>query len=319
VGNKKIFWKLETQNLKLCTMRPAFTWQLRTRSLELGERTLIMGVLNVTPDSFSDGGRFFDRGAAIEQGLQLLEEGADILDIGGESTRPGARIDALGRAEPAAVTRQEELRRVMPVVQGILARRPGSILSVDTYKAEVARQAVTAGAEIANDVSGLRWDTAMASTIAELNCGLVLMHMRGRPEEWRKLPPLDDGLGLVKRELGEMAEAALQAGIARQRIVLDPGLGFGKSFEENYPLIAGLNEFHALGYPLLAGPSRKSFIGRTLRRNGLDAAPEQRLYGSLAAATACILGGAHLVRVHDVRAAVDAAKIADAVLKAQTT
>ncbi len=300
-------------------MRPAFTWQLRTRSLELGERTLIMGVLNVTPDSFSDGGRFFDRGAAIEQGLQLLEQGADILDIGGESTRPGAKVDALGRVEPAAVTLKEELRRVMPVVQGILARRPGSVLSVDTYKAEVARQAVAAGAEIVNDVSGLRWDAAMASTVAELNCGLVLMHMRGRPEEWRKLPPLSDGVELVKHELREIAEAALRTGIARERIVLDPGLGFGKSFEENYPLIAGLAEFQGLGFPLLAGPSRKSFIGRTLRQNGRDAAPDQRLSGSLAAMTACILGGAHIVRVHDVRASADAARVADAVAKAQAT
>ncbi len=298
-------------------MRPRFTWRLRKRSLELGERTLIMGVLNVTPDSFSDGGRFFDRGAAIEQGVQLLEEGADILDIGGESTRPGAKVDALGRVGAAAVTVQEEIRRVMPVIQGILARRPESVLSVDTYKAEVARQAVSAGAEIVNDVSGLRWDAAMPSTVAQLGCGLVLMHMRGHPDEWRTLPPLENGVDLIRRELGDVAEAALRAGIARERIVLDPGLGFGKSFEENYPLIAGFGEFHQLGYPLLAGPSRKSFIGRTLRRDGRDAAPDQRLYGSLAAMTACILGGAHIVRVHDARAAADAARVADAVVKAQ--
>ncbi len=298
-------------------MRSPFSWKLRTRSLELGERTLIMGVLNVTPDSFSDGGRFFDRGAAIEQGLQLFEGGADILDIGGESTRPGAKVDAMGRIEPASVTRQEELRRVMPVIQGILARRPNSILSIDTYKAEVARQAVAAGAEIVNDVSGLRWDEEMAPTVAQLNCGAVLMHMRGRPDNWRKLPPLTDGVSLVKREMGEIAETALRAGIVRERIVLDPGLGFGKSFEENYPLIAGFGEFHSLGFPLLAGPSRKSFIGRTLRHNDRDAAPDQRLYGSMAAMTACILGGAHIVRVHDVRAAADAAKVADAIFNAR--
>jgi len=282
-------------------MRPHYAWQLRSRTLELGPRTLIMGVLNVTPDSFSDGGRFFEPRAAIEHGLALLDEGADILDIGGESTRPGA----------AAVAAEEELRRVMPVIEELLRQRPQAIVSIDTYKAQVARAAVEAGAEIANDVSGLRWDAEMASALARLSCGVVLMHMRGRPAEWRTLPPLDDPAGLVSRELRESAAAAVAARIGRERIVLDPGFGFGKSFDENYPLLAHFDELHQLGFPLLAGVSRKSFIGRTLATDGSDAPPQERLYGSLAAMTAAILKGAHVVRVHNVKAAAQAAKIAD--------
>lgn len=288
-------------------MRPPFNWKLRSHTLELGPRTLIMGVLNVTPDSFSDGGRFFEPDAAIAHGLELLDAGADILDIGGESTRPGA---AAVSGHPA-VSAEEEMRRVMPVIEELLRRRAQAVISIDTYKARVARAAVEAGAEIANDVSGLRWDTEMAPTLAGLRCGAVLMHMRGRPAEWRTLPPLDDPVGLVSGELRETAAAALAAGIARERIVLDPGFGFGKSFEENYPLLAHFDELRRLGFPLLAGVSRKSFIGRTLARNGSDAPPQERLYGSLAAMTAAILKGAHIVRVHDVKAAVQAAKIAD--------
>ncbi len=292
-------------------MRPHHTWQLRSRTLELGRRTLIMGVLNVTPDSFSDGGRFFEPRAAIEHALELLDEGADILDIGGESTRPGA---AAVSGQPA-VSAEEELRRVMPVIEELLRRRPQTVVSIDTYKASVARAAVEAGAEIANDVSGLRWDPEMAPTLAGLKYGVVLMHMRGRPAEWRTLPPLTDAVGLVSRELREGAAAAVTAGIARERIVLDPGFGFGKSFDENYPLLAHFDKLHRIGFPLLAGISRKSFIGRTLASNGSDAPPQERLYGSLAAMTAAILKGAHIVRVHDVKAAAQAAKIADAITR----
>ncbi len=290
-------------------MRPHYTWRLRSRTLELGPRTLLMGVLNVTPDSFSDGGQFFEPGAAIEHGLALLDEGADILDIGGESTRPGAAAVSGQPAVPA----EEELRRVMPVIEELLRRRPQVIVSIDTYKAQVARAAVEAGAEIANDVSGLRWDAEMAPTLAGLKCAVVLMHMRGRPAEWRTLPPLADPVGLVSRELRGGATAAVAAGIAREHIVLDPGFGFGKSFDENYPLLAHFDELHQLGFPLLAGVSRKSFIGRTLADSGSDAPPQERLYGSLAAITAAILKGAHIVRVHDVKAAAQAAKIADAI------
>jgi len=292
-------------------MRPRFTWQLRSRALELGPSTLIMGVLNVTPDSFSDGGKFFDPRAALDHGLELLDEGADMLDIGGESTRPGAMA---GSGEPV-VSAEEELRRVMPVTEELLRQRPRAILSIDTYKAHVARTAIEAGAEIVNDVSGLRWDAEMASTLAALKCGVVLMHMRGQPSEWRTLPPLVDPVRLVTRELREGAEKAVAFGITRTRIVLDPGFGFGKSFDENYPLLAHFDALQELRYPLLAGVSRKSFIGRTLATDGGDAPPQERLYGSLAAMTAAILKGAHIVRVHDVKAAVQAAKIADAIMK----
>ncbi|HEV2113643.1 MAG TPA: dihydropteroate synthase, partial [Terriglobales bacterium] len=225
-------------------MRPPFTWRLRSRSLELGRRTLIMGVLNVTPDSFSDGGQHFsatsDPQRAIEHGLRLLAEGADILDIGGESTRPGAKTGAHG------VSEAEELRRVMPVIEGVLKQQPQAVLSIDTYKSAVARAAVGAGAQIVNDVSAGRWDAAMPATMAELECGAVLMHMRRRPEEWRFLPPIvgDELLELVKSELREWSAAAMKAGVQRESIVLDPGFGFGKNFEENYPLLERFGELH---------------------------------------------------------------------------
>ncbi len=289
-------------------MRAVFQWSLGTRTLELGKRTLIMGIVNVTPDSFSDGGLYLDFEKAIEHALQLLDEGADIIDVGGESTRPGAKI---------AVSAEEELRRVLPVITALKKQRPEAVISTDTYKCSVARAAVAAGAEIVNDVSALRWDSLMRRTIAELKCGAVLMHMRGRPEEWRTLPPPGDIVLLVKRELREWAEAAVLAGVRRERIALDPGFGFGKNFEQNYPLLAHFQELQSLGFPLLAGTSRKSFLGRTLAREGKDAAVADRLYGNLAAHTALILKGAHILRTHDVKLAVEAARVADAILEAR--
>ncbi len=265
-----------------------------------------MGIVNVTPDSFSDGGLYLDSEKAIEHALQLLDEGADMIDVGGESTRPGAKI---------AVSVEEELRRVLPVITGIRKLRPDALISIDTYKAGVARAAAAAGAGIVNDVSALRWDPLMPRTIAELKCGAVLMHMRGRPEEWRTLPPPGDIVLLVKRELRDWAEAAVLAGVRRERIALDPGFGFGKNFEQNYPLIAHFQELQSLGFPLLAGTSRKSFLGRTLAKDGKDAAPAARLYGNLAAHTALILKGAHILRTHDVKPAVEAARVADAILQ----
>jgi dihydropteroate synthase len=297
-------------------MRPRYTWRLRSRSLELGERTVIMGVINVTPDSFSDGGLYFDRDRATEHALSLLDEGADILDIGGESTRPGAMV-----ADHASVSAEEESRRVLPVIEAVLRARPGAILSIDTYKAEVARRAVRAGAEIVNDVSAGRWDALMLPTLADLNCGVVLMHMRGRPEEWRTLPRVDDITSLVSCELSLFAAMALQARVERDRVVLDPGFGFGKNFGENFPLLARFRELLSLGYPLLAGTSRKGFIGRALGNGakGKDEQrhPRERVYGSVAAMTAAILAGAHVVRVHEVAAARDASRIADAVVAAE--
>ena len=306
-------------------MRPVFEWSLRSRSLLLGKRTLVMGVINVTPDSFSDGGVHFDRDRAVEYGLRLLEDGADIVDVGGESTRPGATVapsaesvdtGSLGQLQPQKqpVSEQEELQRVIPVIAALKQKRPEAVISVDTYKASVARAAVEAGAEIVNDVSGFRWDPQMVKTLAELRCGAVLMHMRGRPEEWRTLPPVSDVVTVVKRELRAWADIALLGGVKRERIVLDPGFGFGKSFQENYPLLKRFDELHELRYPLLAGVSRKSFIGRALARNGNDAPVADRLYGTLAAETAVILKGAHIIRTHDVRACADAARIADVVV-----
>lgn len=292
--------------------RPGFLWRLRTRTLELGPRTLVMGILNVTPDSFSDGGKFLARDRAVAHALKMLDDGADLLDIGGESTRPGTPVVESGI--PAA----EELRRIMPVVEDVLRERPGAILSVDTYKAEVARAAVNAGCEIVNDVSALRWDDQMAATVVDLACGVVLMHARGRPQEWRDLPPSADIVAEVKTDLREYAQSALARGIAKDQIMLDVGIGFGKKFEQNYPLLAGLGQLRDLGFPLLVGTSRKSFIGRTLAVDGKDAPPDQRLYGSIASATASVLKGAHVVRVHDVKPAVEAVKIADEVLRFQS-
>jgi dihydropteroate synthase len=289
--------------------RPPFVWRLRRRSLELGSRTLVMGILNVTPDSFSDGGNFLSRDHAVAHALKMLDEGADLLDVGGESTRPGTSVSESGI--PAA----EELSRIMPVIEVVLRERPDAILSVDTYKAAVARAAVNAGCEIVNDVSALRWDDQMAATVTELACGVVLMHTHGRPEEWRNLPASADIVAEVKKDLGDYANAALAHGIAKDRVMLDVGIGFGKKFEQNYPLLAGLDQLHELGFPLLVGTSRKSFIGRTLARDGKDAPPDQRLYGSLAAAAVSVLQGAHIVRVHDVSAAVDVVKIADEILR----
>ncbi len=311
-------------------MRTVFQWSLGKRALELGKRTLIMGVVNVTPDSFFDGGRYLDSGKAAAQGLQLLEEGADIIDVGGESTRPGASVAVTspsaehpnqetkpneeGRTPQVAVSAEEELRRVLPVIAKLKKLRPDAVLSIDTYKASVARAAVAAGAEIVNDVSGLRWDPQMTSTVAELKCGAILMHMRGRPEEWRTLPPPVDVVLQVKRELREWAEAAILAGVRREKIALDPGFGFGKNFEQNYPLLARFEELQSLGFPLLAGTSRKSFLGRMLAKDGNDATAADRLYGNLAAHTVLILKGAHFLRTHDVKAAVEAARVTDAIL-----
>jgi dihydropteroate synthase len=308
-------------------MRPVFEWHLRSRTVQLGRRTLIMGVVNVTPDSFSDGGMHFDRDRAVEHAMTLLRDGADIIDVGGESTRPGASVlseaeadtktsasDSTGNKSKPTVTEKEELERVIPVIASLKQKRSDALISIDTYKASVARAAVEAGAEIVNDVSGFRWDPNMVKTLAELNSGAVLMHMRGRPEEWRNLPASGDIVTLVKRELREWADAATIARVKRERIVLDPGFGFGKNHEENYPLLKRFEEFHQLRYPLLVGVSRKSFIGRALARDGKDAAVADRLYGTLAAETAAILKGAHVIRTHDVRACADAVRIADLVV-----
>jgi dihydropteroate synthase len=296
-------------------MRAEFQWKIGKRSLTLGRRTLVMGIVNVTPDSFSDGGQFADADTAAAHAVRLLDEGADIVDVGGESTRPGARVVANG----------DELERVLPVIESIRRARPEAVISIDTYKSIVASAAIASGADIVNDVSGLTWDEAMATTIAKLGCGCVLMHLRGRPEEWRSMPPAADIVGLVRSELAASAACAVEAGVARESIVLDPGYGFGKNFDENYPLLAHLDILAELGFPLLVGTSRKSFLGRTVARRlsefsgaaVADLAPNERGTATVASLAAAVLKGAHIVRVHDVRAAVEAVAVADAVLAAE--
>src|ERR1022692_882750 len=285
-------------------MRAMVQWIVGSRVLELGRRTLIMGIVNVTPDSFSDGGLYIDAEKAVVRALQLLDEGATLIDVGGESTRPGSEL----------VSEEEERRRVLPVIRDLKRRRPDAVVSVDTYKAGVARAAVELGAEVVNDVSGFRWDPKMAKTLAELKVGAILMHTRGRPSEWHSLPPIGDPVLAVKRDLRQWAETATLAGVKRDRLVLDPGFGFGKRFEENYPLLAHFAELQQTGFPLLAGVSRKSFIGRMLARDGKDAEVAERLYGTLAAETCLILKGAHIIRTHDVRFALEGARVADAMV-----
>jgi dihydropteroate synthase len=301
------------------TPRSRHDWHLRTRNLALGQRTFIMGILNVTPDSFSDGGLFYSPKHAPEraltQALKLLDEGADILDIGGESTRPNA----------APLTPDEEQSRVLPAIEAILQQRPEAVLSIDTFHASTARYAIEAGGEIVNDVSGHLWDPEMSTLCAQLSCGAILMHTRGRPQDWPKLPPLapDEVFPLVLAELAQRLEGAISAGISREKVVLDPGFGFGKLLDENYPLLARLDQLRQFNLPVLAGASRKGFLAHTLTQhpslsvllNGATPSIEDRLHASNAANVAAILIGAHIIRTHDVRPAVEAATIADRILQ----
>jgi dihydropteroate synthase len=295
-------------------------WQLRSRKLLVGARTLVMGVVNITLDSFSDGGLYLEPERAVAHALRLLDEGADLLDLGAESTRPGSRV---GDPHTAAVSADEEQARLLPVLEAVLKARPGTVASVDTYKAATARAAVAAGAEIVNDVSGFTWDPQMAVACAELGSGVVLMHTRGRPDEWRTQTALekDSVLPLVRQGLAAQLRMAMDAGIAAEAMVLDPGYGFGKRFDENYDLLARQSELLLLGRPLLAGVSRKSFLSRTLGDSmtdgGKSVSKESRETASIAALVAAILQGASIVRVHQVRTAVEAAAIADAVLAAR--
>jgi dihydropteroate synthase len=278
-------------------------WKLARRTLVLGERTLLMGVLNVTPDSFSDGGQFYRVEQAMARAEELIAGGADIIDIGGESTRPGA--------EP--VSAEEEVRRIVPLVE-YLSSRTEVAVSVDTTKAEVARTALLAGAEIINDISALRFDFHIADEVAKCGAGLVLMHSRGTPATMHRLPPLPDVLEEVTHSLRRSIAMAERRGVPARSIVLDPGIGFGKSPEQNLELIARLDDLASrlAGFPILIGTSRKSFIGRLL-----DGAPVgERTYGTMATVTAAVLNGAHIVRVHDVGAARETVRVADAIKRA---
>ncbi|MHB8093775.1 MAG: dihydropteroate synthase [Candidatus Aminicenantales bacterium] len=258
-----------------------------------------MGILNVTPDSFSDGGRYFETGTAVERGLEMIREGADIVDVGGESTRPGSR----------PVPADEESRRVIPVIRG-LRDRTEALISVDTAKASVARQALDAGADIVNDTTALRGDPEMAAVTAGSGAALVLMHMKGVPETMQVQPSYGDLFGEVGSFLEDRIEASLRAGISPECLIIDPGIGFGKRLEDNLALINGLGFLEPLDRPILAGISRKAFIGKVL--GGLPS--EDRLEGTLAAAVLSVARGAHIVRVHDVRAVRRAVDTADAIL-----
>jgi dihydropteroate synthase len=283
-----------------------------------------MGVVNITPDSFSDGGRFIDPDAAIAQALRLLDEGADLLDLGAESTRPGSRVGSQAGSQAGlapTVSADEEQWRLLPVLEGILKARPGSIISADTYKAATARAALAAGAEIINDVSGFSWDASLPAVCASAHCGAVLMHTRGRPDQWAAQSRLaaQEVIATVRAGLTASLDVATNAGIAADSIVLDPGYGFGKKFEENYALLARQSDLLALGRPLLAGVSRKLFLGRTLASlyNNHSAPVEFRETASVAAIVASVLHGASIVRVHTVRPAIEATRIADAILNEQ--
>jgi dihydropteroate synthase len=275
-----------------------------------------MGVVNITPDSFSDGGSFLAAEAAIARSMQLIREGADIVDLGAESTRPGSNAGG----EAPAVSADEEQARLLPVLTGLLKELPDAVVSVDTYKAATARAALAAGAEIINDVSGFTWDAALPALCVEARCGVVLMHTRGRPEVWRTQPQLasDALIETVRAGLAESLKVAEHAGISPEAVVVDPGYGFGKRLDENFALLARQSELLALGRPLLAGVSRKSFLGHALAdlHGGQPAPIDARETASIAALTAAILNGASTIRAHNVRPAVEAARIADAILRA---
>ena len=286
--------------------RRKFRLRLPSRTLVLGECTLVMGVLNVTPDSFSDGGKFLDPQEAVEHALAMERDGADLLDVGGESTRPGS----------TGTSAETELARILPVLEGLrgMLKIP---ISIDTRKAEIAEAAISAGAEIINDVSGLKNDARIAEIAARSGAPLILMHMRGEPRTMQKTAFARDVMKDVCGGLRASTARARKAGVRKSQIVIDPGIGFGKSFEQNYELLRKLPELAKLGYPLLVGTSRKGFLGATLAKNGKPAPPEERLWATAATLAASILGGAHIVRVHDVAEMVQVARVCDCVLGAR--
>ncbi|MCI0404388.1 MAG: dihydropteroate synthase [Acidobacteria bacterium] len=272
--------------------------RLHSRQLVLGERTLVMGVLNVTPDSFSDGGRFFNYRRAIRHALAMERAGADMIDIGGESTRPGS----------FGISAEEELRRVLPVLKGLRGRLRIPI-SIDTVKAEVAETALKAGAELINDISGLRFDPRVAEVARRRRVPLILMHIRGTPATMQKQPFARNIWQELERGLGWSVKQALQAGVRRSQLLIDPGIGFGKSAEQNFEIVRELGRLKKFRLPMVIGTSRKTFIGKVL-----GVPPERRVWGTAATVAASILGGAHIVRVHDVAEMVEVALVADAIL-----
>ncbi len=283
------------------TTRSHFRIPLPNHILELGPRTLLMGILNITPDSFSDGGRFFEPARAVERAWQMVEEGADLIDIGGESTRPGS----------GGVDADEERRRIMPVLEALAGKYPLPI-SIDTSKAEVARAALERGASLINDVTGLKGDPGIAREAASSGAALILMHMRGTPATMQKLPPSADILSEIKLWAEEAVARAQSDGVSSEKIILDPGIGFGKTVSQNLEILRNLSRLAAVGFPILVGTSRKSFIGAILDKPEAD-----RIWGTGASVALSIAFGAHMVRVHDVAAMKDVARAADAILTAE--
>jgi dihydropteroate synthase len=267
-------------------------------SLDFSQRTYIMGILNVTPDSFSDGGRFFDPASAIDRGIQMAEDGADIIDIGGESTRPGA--------EPLAI--EEELRRTIPIIEK-LSKEINIPISIDTYKSEVARRAINAGASMVNDISGLRFDPGLPKVISEYKVPVVIMHIKGTPKDMQKNPIYEALIPEIIDYFRESVRSATERGIPEDKIIIDPGIGFGKTFEHNLDIIHHLDEITLLEKPVLIGPSRKAFIGKILG----EVPPVERLEGTAAAVAISIMKGANIVRVHDVKEMAKVARVADAI------
>jgi dihydropteroate synthase len=288
--------------------RKRFRLHLPSRTLLLGERTLVMGVLNITPDSFSDGGRYLDSQAAVARALEMERDGADLLDIGGESTRPGA----------APVTAQEELRRILPVIK-VLRGKLHIPMSVDTQKAEVAEAALAAGAEILNDISALRNDPRLAEVARRSRVPMILMHMRGTPRTMQRGPFARDVIRDVMTGLRDAIARARRAGLAKSQLLVDPGIGFGKKHQQNFEILARLPEFARLGCPIVIGTSRKAFLGKAMSRAGEpEVSADERLLGTAATVTASILGGAHIVRVHDVAEIVRVARLADQIVRTHT-
>jgi dihydropteroate synthase len=280
-----------------------YPWTLRDRTFRWGERTYVMGVLNTTPDSFSDGGQFNSVSTALTQAQALVQGGVDILDIGGQSTRPGA----------TTVTVEEELQRVVPVIEAIRRsdddRLSATVISVDTTRAVVARAAVRAGADIVNDISGGTFDDAMVATVADLGVPIILMHLRGTPDTMQQHTDYGDLIAEIYHVLEQHIERAIAAGVSRDHIAIDPGIGFAKTYPQNLDILRHIPDFRPLGCPILIGPSRKSFLGWILNQPD----PQQRVWGTAAACCGAIAGGADLLRVHDGREMVEVAKVADAI------
>jgi dihydropteroate synthase len=281
-------------------MRPKYSISLRSgETLQFGDRTLVVGILNVTPDSFSDGGLNFEPSRAIDRALEMESEGADIIEVGGESTRPGSeRLQA-----------RDELARILPVVRG-LAGKLRIPLAVDTYKADVAEASIGEGASIINDVSALRFDPAIADVAARERAALVLMHMRGEPKTMQQLAPSPDIFAEIEADIDAAILVAESSGVAREQIIVDPGIGFGKTLDQNLAIINHLNRFEVFDLPLMIGMSRKSFIGKLTGR-----VEGERVMGTAASAAAAIIRGAHLIRVHDVREMVEVARVTDSLLR----